>query len=395
MKVALFTGTFFPSFNGVISYTLDVATQLSKNGHTVLWIAPKPSLSYRFRASKYPFKIEFVRSVPLPIYPDFRLTIAVLPNLVNILKSFTPDIVHTNDPLPLSIEGIIAAKILHIPKVITFHTFAMDRDMLKVISQSNIVSLIGKPLSVLNAKYHNLADMVICPSHEAQAELVRHGLTRPNRVIANGVDLSLVKPLSAAQRLFLRKTYGIEKEQPVAIYIGRLSQDKSLPVFFAAWADVCAKLPSARLVIVGGGPMEESLRRIAKEKNIADSVVFAGSMLREEILKKGIYSLGDVFASASAIENQSMAMIEAMASGLPIIGVKKRGTQEIINKTNGMLVPAHRPRMFGQAMIKILTNDSLRHQLHMGALKQSKAYDIQKTTDELVSVYQELVQHNV
>lgn len=393
MRVVLFTGTFFPLFNGVISYTLDVATELSKKGHEVVWIAPKSKSSYRFRASKYPFKVVFARSVPVPIYPDFRLTLPALPQIIATLKSFNPDIVHTNDPTPLSTEGIIAAKILHIPKVITFHTFVMDRDMLKVISQRNIVSLLGKPISVLNAKYHNLADMVICPSHEAQDELVRHGLTRPRRVIANGVDLSLVKPLDAVYRFFLRKTYGIEKKQPVAIYVGRLSQDKSVSVLLDTWVEVHQELPSAWLVIVGGGPMEESLRQIAKEKNIAHSVVFTGSMPREEIFKKGIYSLGDVFVSASTIENQSMAMIEAMASGLPIVGVKKRGTQEIINETNGVLVSARRPRMLGQALIKMLTDDSLRHKLSMGALKQSKAYDIQKTTDELVSVYQMLIEN--
>lgn len=396
MNIAIFTDTFEPQVNGVVSYVVDTATYLVRHGHKVLVVAPRYGRHHPIQLSKYPFKVLLVSSVSTGVYPDLRIPLPNLPKTLSAIRKFRADIVHVNDPFTIAIDGVAAAKILQKPIVVTFHAFLFDKDMLKNVKFEKlikIVSALKNPLSRLNSSFHNLADVVICPSQEAQKELIRYGLTKPSVVIPNGINVAEIQrrhPDVSA----LRRRYGLPHDAQFAVYVGRVAVDKSINVLIRAWKHVVATLPSAHLVIIGFGPMERPLKRLAAQLGITDHVVFLGRIDRADIFKKGLYHVGDIYVSASKIENQSMAMIEAMAHGLPIIGVRRRGTGEIVNGETGILVPPDNPKEFARAVLSVLSHPKNLAKLAEANLAYAKHFDTKVTGKKLVALYQSVYKNH-
>ncbi len=391
MKIAIFIDSFLPQINGVVTHVVDTACELMKKGHRVIIFAPKSEKGKRINLSTYPFKVFFLPSLPAMIYPDYRIAILSLPKIMIELRKFKPDIVHVMDPFTVCSEGIMAAKLTKIPIVITFHTFFMDHDFLKNVKLEGGARLISKPVWKLTAFYHNLADAVICPSVVSQKELESHGLKKPTVVIPNGLNLKEIKNLTIGGKKDLTKTFGIKNGAKTAIYVGRLAADKNLDVLLKSWKLVNKVLPKTKLLIVGDGPKKRHLKNLTKMLGIKESVVFTGPISRDRILKKGIYNLADVFVTASKIENHSLSMLEAMAHGLPLIGVNARGTPELIDDQNGILVETDKSEFIADAMIKLFTDEDLRKKLSKGSLLKIKKYDISQMLNKLEAIYRVLV----
>ncbi len=391
MRIAIFIGGFLPLYNGVVSYVIDIGTELSKRGHTVVVFAPKQKRGVKINISQYPFKVIQFPSFPAIVYPELRFTFPAFPTIVKELRLFHPDVVHTNDPMSICTEGIAAAKLLHIPTVITYHTFLFDKDMMKNLRFGEALFLFKQPLSVLNARYHNIANAVICPSEEAQRELVHYGLQKPSYVINNGINLVSAQAAPLAGLDPLKKELRIVSQTRVAVFTGRLSADKKIDVLISAWPYVIRSFPNAKLLIIGKGPCEDALRQQTQNLGIEQQVIFTGGIAREEIFRDGYYKLAHMFVSASAIENQSVAMIEAMANGLPLICVKMRGTEELIQPAFGMLVSPDNPTALAAAILKVMSQDTLRAAMSKAARLQSMQYDIRVTIRQVEHVYMRVI----
>lgn len=390
MRIAIFTDEFLPQINGVVTYILDTAEELIKRGNEVLIFAPKPRRGYKLNLSKFPFKVILLSSLPALLYPDFRLTVPALPRVLLQLRKFKPDVIHIMDPLTMGTDGIMAAKIRKIPIIITFHTFFMDEDMLSYFKLKKRARLLQTPLWKLTSFYHNLANTVICPSLVSQRELEKHGLKKPAIVVSNGIDLTKTKKLTTKEIEVKRQIYGIKSTERIAIYVGRLAPDKSLDVLLSAWKMVVQKEKDAKLILVGSGPEERKLKELVNDLDLNYKVVFWGSIAREKILTEGIYCLADIFVTASKIENQSLAMLEAMAHSLPLVGVRARGTPELIDETNGLIVEPDKPNDLAQAIIKLLADKKLREKLAKGSWKKVQEFDLKKSVSKLEAVYRVL-----
>lgn len=387
MNIAFFADTFFPQVNGVVTYIVESASELTKRGHRILVFAPKPNGDYNIKPSIFSFQIKYISSISAFIYPDFRFAIPTLPKILFELKRFKVDIIHQQDPFILGSVGIIAAKILHKPVVTTFHTFFADEEMLENVKLGKIASHIERPLWKLMTYYHNLADATICPSIVAQDELIKHGLNKQSMVIPNGIDLSRIKDKKSVQIGLLRKQFSIQPSSKVAIYLGRLAVDKSIDILIESWKLVCAKITDAKLLVIGGGPREDNLKKLTEKIGLSEKIIFTGSIDRNKILSDGILYLGDIFVTASKIENQSYSILEALAHGLPIIAVAMRGNVEIIDKTNGILVPPDKPEKLAESIIGLLSNDKKRKILKNGSLKKAKQFDLVSAINQLERVY--------
>ncbi len=392
MNIAIFSNDFLPLFNGVVSYVLDVAEGLTKKGHKVILFVPRPKRGFKLNLREFPYRIIMVSSVPAMLYPDVRLTIPYLPRILYFLKKYNIQIIHTMEPLTLGTEGIMAAKILQLPIVITFHTFYMDEDMLKHFRVGHRTrKAIKTPLWKLTAYYHNLADAVVCPSIVSQNELERHGLKKSTVLINNGIDLKKIKTLTNQEKVSLREKFGIGKEAMTGLYSGRLSIDKSVDKLIFVWKKVVKENIGAVLVIIGDGPEKLKLMDLVRELNIEKNVLFLGVFPRNEIIKQSLYCLGDIFVTASKIENQSISMLEAMAHGLPIVGVNVRGTPELADSANSIIVEPDDIDGFSKAVIKLFNDEKLRKKLSVGSFKKAEVYNIDNTVKKLEALYRVLI----
>lgn len=390
MHIAIFTDSFLPQINGVVSYVFDTANQLQKRGHQVIIFAPRPRRGIKLNLEQYPFTIKLLPSLPSFLYPDIRFTIPSLPKVLLILKRFKPDVIHVQDPSTVGTEGLTAGKILKVPVAITFHTFFLDEEMFKNLKRGYKLKVFARPLWKLTSYYHNLANAVICPSRVAADELKKHGLHKDTIFINNGIDLSQIKKPSDSKIRSLRIKYHIPSDNQVVINVSRLAPDKSLDVLIKAWRLIKDEVPKTTLVLVGDGPSKGRLQALVEELNLKGSVIFTGKLSREEIIKNQIYYLGELYVTTSKIENQSISMLEAMAHGLPVVGVDARGTPELVDDRNGFLTSPDDPQEFAQAVLKALKNDKLREKMSKGSLEKIKDYDINASTDKLLAVFRVL-----
>ncbi len=391
MNVAFFSDAFLPQINGVVSHVIDTASELSRLGHEVTIFAPKPRRGVNLDLEKYNFRTVLIPSIPAFLYPDWRITVPYLPRLLRLLKKHSIDIIHIHDPFTIGTEGLIAGRISKIPTVITFHTFFLDEEFVKTIKLQKVVSLLKNHLWRLTSAYHNQANMVVCPSQVSQKELMKYGLKVPSIVINNGFDLKQVRRISNVKKNNLRLLYGVGIDDSVGLFVGRLAVDKSIHILIESWQYVCKIIPDAKLLIVGSGPYGNQLKKLVLELHLEGNIIFTGEIAREKILATGFINIADFFITASKIENQSLAIIEAMAHGLPVIGVDMRGIPELIDETCGIIVAPDNPKNLAEAVIYLIRNKNMMKHLGMESRKKAAKFDLPNSVKQLESVYNKLV----
>jgi glycosyltransferase involved in cell wall biosynthesis len=204
-------------------------------------------------------------------------------------------------------------------------------------------------------------------------------------VISNGIEAEKIfgaKP----DKEKLKKKYKLGKFN--IIYVGRIWVEKSLNVVLDSFKLVQEKIPESRLIIVGDGPEKENLVHQTQELGLEKKVVFTGKIEHEKLIKSGIIKVCDIFVTASKTENQPLTVMEAMASSLPIIGVKKLGLIELIkNNENGYLARPDDPKDISKYIIKLFQDKRLREKMGKKSLNLIKKHSIKKTGDRLEKLY--------
>jgi sugar transferase (PEP-CTERM/EpsH1 system associated) len=230
-------------------------------------------------------------------------------------------------------------------------------------------------------------DEWVTVSADRQQELAeRTGLPREHiHVLANGVDTSRFSP--TADKRAVRTTLGLEVDRPAIVCVSRLAPEKDLPTLLRAFAIVRQTLPTAELWFVGYGPEQIKLEVIARDIGITDNVRFFGQRSDTETLLQA----ADVFALSSLSEGLSVALIEAAATGLPIVATDVGGNYEIVQAPHGgRLVPVGQPDAMAKALLEILTNDALRQEISHAARQHAVAkFWVEQMVDGYLALYEQ------
>jgi len=204
------------------------------------------------------------------------------------------------------------------------------------------------------------------------------------KVLHNPVDRSVFRAPADAEKAAARRDLGIGSEERVAVFVGRLDQLKGVDVLLAAWSQVRQRVPDARLIIVGGGPLETSLQ----DGSLHPSVMVTGH--RENVLP--FLWAADLSVMASRHEGLPLAVLEAMATGLPVVATRVGGLPEIIQDGhNGALVPSEDPAALAESLVHLLANDAQRHRLAQGADSTAREHDLTEYAERLETIYRTLV----
>ena len=236
------------------------------------------------------------------------------------------------------------------------------------------------------AFYYNRCDAVFCPSKVLANELLEYKLKVPIHVISNPMDLDLFS--SNKSKETLRKKFGFVK--PTIIHWGRLSYAKSVDVLFKAFAQIRSEGMSAHLLIIGDGPDRQKLEFLCKKLGLEEDVEFTG-MLRGPDLTERV-AASDFFASASTTETQGLVFLEAMAMGLPVVGVNAGGVPEYVtNNQNGLIVESGNVKAVADAMRVLIEQPELRRRLGINAQESVKKYGADAIIEKFEKIYQELI----
>ena len=387
MRIAYFTDT-FSYINGINTSIINFSTGLAQNSHQVMIFAPEGNSVNRTQLDRR-VKVELVSSVTLDrLYPNFQVAKPQIPKTFRKIRDFAPDIIHFHTPFIMGAEAMIYAKLLKKPLIGTFHGYFMEPEYMKVIKMDRFekgANFLGRFLWKYNNFFYNRCDVVISPSRHSSHDLRQHGLKKSVQIVYNPVDLKLIKFSPAHQVDKLKKKYWLGDK--VVVYVGRLSQEKSLNILVLAFQKVLASIPDAQLLLIGSGPIERELRDLTIGLGIERNVIFTGEINHHDLLTKGYYQLGKMFVSTSTSECQPMTIIEAIAFGLPIVCAKARGNIEMI-KGNGILCRGGDINGFSRMIVRCLRNEKLRMKLSHASTALIQQYALDKVAHQLQDIYQ-------
>lgn len=318
MRIALFTETFLPKFDGIVTRLSHTVDYLQRHGNQVIVFAPDGGIT-EYKGAK----VYGVSGFPLPLYPELKLALP-RPAIGHALDAFRPDIIHVVNPAVLGVAGLYYAKTHKLPLVASYHTH-----LPQYLQHYGLGMLEGLLWDLLKTA-HNQARINLCTSTAMMQELSAHGIERV-ALWQRGVDTELFHPTNASQEMRIRLSQG-HPESPLLLYVGRLGAEKEIERIKA----VLAAIPQARLALVGDGP-----HRVALEKHFAGTPThFVGYLTGKELASA--FASADAFIFPSRTETLGLVLLEAMAAGCPVVAAKSGGIPDIVSSgVNGYLFDAH------------------------------------------------------
>lgn len=320
MRIAFFTETFLPKTDGIVTTLCQTIRQLRGLGHEVIIFAPEGGIA-EFES----FRVVGMKSRAFPLYPELRLAFPRA-SMRKVLTEFKPDILHVADPALLGIAGLYygggrEGGALRLPLVVAYHT-----DLPKYLHYYGLGFLEPYVWKILRVR-HNRATINLCTSELMVRQLKQHQI-EPVELWPGGVDTDLFRPCRRSAEMRFRLTEG-KPDSPLLLYVGRLSAEKNLE----SLRSLLQAFPGVRLALVGDGPQRKSL-----EKHFAGLPVFFAGFLHKEELASA-YASSDTFVMPSRTETLGLVVLEAMASGLPVVAARAGGIPETIEDgVNGYLV---------------------------------------------------------
>ena len=377
------TDTYPPQVNGVSVVTGLAVAGLRKRGWRVAVIAPRyprdPQIGVRQFVNDFgtPDLHVEIPSIPFPPYPDIRLAAPAYGRIAETIRAFEPDLVHCATEFMIGYLGEKAALRADLPLVTSYHTdFAR-------YTEAYGAPRLRRTVSNYIARFHRRASRTYTPSAAARADLLALGV-EDVEVWGRTIDIRAFCPDRFDP--LLRLVNGWEKKF-VLLHVGRLAAEKGVHRILEAFAIARALLPagSLQLVIAGGGPEEAALRRAA-----SPDVTFLGVLDRERVLPQ-LYASADAFVLTSLTETLGLVVLEAMASGLPVIATPAGGVAEHLRHgENGLAYPPGDVREMAHAMVRLVMNPDLRDSLALGARQTAERLNWEGELDRLDTSYREI-----
>jgi len=330
MNIGIFTDAYYPQVSGVVTSTLILKNELIKLGHSVTIITvTHPDVEEEEGIMRLP-------SIPFFLLPSQRVGMIYSRKIMIKIKKLDLDIIHTQTEFSVGLFGRIVAKKLDIPVVHTYHT--MYEDYIHYVSRGIMLKPASQFAKKISKLYCRDCSAIIVPTVKVKDALQQYGLMRHIDVIPTGVDIEPFKRSNYNEDLINdeKKSFGIEENQPVVLFIGRLAKEKSVDIIINSMKELIVKIPNCKLLVVGDGPERENLELQVKELDIEKSVIFTGEKPWAEIGR--YYQMGNVFVGASLTETQGLTVTEAMAAQIPVVAKYDKNLDDLIqDKINGRI----------------------------------------------------------
>jgi len=386
MKILIAADLNYPVINGVSTFTRNLARGLAGRGHDVLVIAPS-QIGKRYKEVDENYVVTRTLSVPFPLYQNIRVSLTPMREVKKIIDEFEPDIIHIQMLMWVGQAAMKYGNKVGIPIVSTNH--AMPENLMDNLK---LLAPLARPINYMlrdyGRRFHSKADYVTMPTQSAiNMFKIAEKMTVPMRAISNGIDLSRFTTNKAPKYIY--DSYPIPRNVPVITYVGRCDAEKHISVLVKAFYRTL-QTTKAHLVIVGDGSDADNLKWLVRELGIAESVTFTGRVPEEDLAP--LHQVGTIFAMPSPMELQSIATLEAMASGKPVVAVDAGALKELCqNDVNGYLCEQDNDEQMGDALTKILGDADLQKRFSNQSLAIARENNLDNTLDEFIAIYNNLI----
>ncbi|MGA7522781.1 MAG: glycosyltransferase [Acidobacteriaceae bacterium] len=369
MKIAMVTETFLPKIDGIVTMISETVACLRARGDEVLILAPAGG-----PAELHGARVIGLPSSPFPFYPELRVA-APRAAMRRHIQEFQPDVLHLFEPSLLGIGGIYYAQVLHIPLVISYHT-----NLPAYLHYYRLGFLQSATWKLMRIR-HGRADLNLCTSTPMMEELAQHNIDRL-ALWERAVDAERFHPSRRSDEMRCTLTQG-EPQKPLLLFVGRLCAEKNIGSLRA----VLETIPDLRLAIVGDGPMRGEL-----ETHFRNTPAHFPGYLRGEALAAAFAS-SDLFVMPSETETLGLVLLEAMASGCPVVACRAGGIPDAVEDgVTGFLYEPGEPGLV-ETVRRVLASPEERASVRTRARAEAERLGWQQATDLLRLQYQQAIDH--
>lgn len=312
MRIGLFTDTYTPDINGVVSSIVTLQKELEKNGHDVYVIT-----NHKAAKMKKDGNVLRLPGLELKWLYGYKLSTPYHFSAKEEIRKMNLDVIHVHTEFGVGMFGRIVAKYLNVPVVTTYHTMYEDyTHYINRFELEEVDRVSKKMVSAFSRMISDSAQAVISPSQKTKETLEKYGVKTPIYIIPTGLNFEKFnrENIDMDKVAQIRQQYGIQENDQVVVFVGRIAKEKSIDIPIEGFRYV--KNPNAKLMIVGGGPQLSELKDMVKKYQLEDKVIFTDKKTRDEVPL--YYACADCFVSASLTETQGMTYIESLACELPV-----------------------------------------------------------------------------
>jgi glycosyltransferase involved in cell wall biosynthesis len=376
MRIGMMADAYKPHISGVTNYIALNKQYLERLSHQV-YVFTFGGLDYRDEEAN------IYRSPGVPLTDSgYHVGLGYTRRARKML--YTMEIVHLHHPFLSGSLALSYCKPRGIPIVCTNHT---RYDLYARVYLPYLPHEIAeKILQAYLPAFYRACDLVIAPSEGMRKVMERQGVDVPIEVIPNGVDLT---PFQYVNQPINRAELGLRPEDVILVFVGRVGREKNLSFLLEAFAATADVVDNAKLMIIGSGPERDHLAKWVNEKGMASRVRFTGFIPYEQLPR--YLAIADIFVTASVTEVHPLTLIEAMASGLPVLGIVSPGVSDTVQDGVTGLLASDDLTMFTTQMVKMVTEHEQRRSMGVQARQVAQAYAIERTAQILLSHYQRLV----
>lgn len=377
MRIGMMADVYTPHVSGITNYIALNKRSLEKMGHEVF--------VFTFGDLDHPGdEPTVIRSPGLPILETgYYISLGYAPEARRLVR--TMDIVHVHHPFLSGSMALRYCRPRGIPIVFTNHT---RYDLYAQVYLPALPGVIGETaLEAYLPSFCRSCDLVVAPSAGIRDVLIRFGVESFIDVVPNGVDLL---PFRQVSQPVDRAEYGFSQSDVVLIYTGRLGPEKNLRFLLRSFAGAAQAFGNLSLLLVGDGPDRDNLEDRVRHMKIAARVRFTGMVPYADIPR--YLAMADAFVTASVTEVHPFSVIEAMAAGLPVLGIQSPGVGDIVEDgVTGFLIQEEDLAAYTAKMARMISEPENRRSMGERARDAASSYSIELTTRMMVDRYQKVV----
>ena len=390
MKIAYISQSYPPMISGAAIVAHRLAEGMAIRGHSIFVLAASDQ-GKAYTTEDENCRVVRLDSLPNPKRANQYFVPGSFNKIIQQIEDFHPDIVHIHDVLSMGAAGLRAARRNRIPAVATIHqlpwfvcAYLPDLPKLK--------HSIERILWAYSRWLNNQCETMIVPTRTISETILKQGGFKTID-ISNGVDLGRFRPKSKSSREAnsLYRLLGFDPAIPIILHVGRLDVEKQVDLVLQAGAEVLKQM-DAQILVVGDGECRKELIELANDLGISDRCKFPGFLDPVDEIP-AVYQIASVFTTASEIETQGLVLLEAMASGLPVVAVKATCIPEvIINNINGILARPGDIGAISTGLVDILSNPTRAGQMGKIGRLVAERHSIEKSMNQHEDLYQSTVE---
>ena len=377
LRVAVFSNAYKPTISGVVTSLSLFRQGLIARGHHVHIFTPEVE-GYE---DEEPYVYRFPAFLDLTREFDVSLALPLKRTMLHTIKGIKPHLIHSHHPHLLGDLAARYAEDLNLPLVFTVHARFDEFVRHQVPLFADLASHVAR--NMVQEQLDHCSQIIVPTPSIRQLVYEDYHVDVPVTILPTPIDLMRFNDLNPAR---ICRRYHLEGQQ-VLLYVGRMSREKGLEFLIDAFAHIAERNPKTVLMLVGRGPHVKAVQELVQSLRIQDRVIFIGAVPNEKV--PHFMAAADLFVFPSRLETQGLVLIEAMATGTPVVALHATGSDDVMADTGAGVLVQPDEVAFAETILGMLADPERLAVMGRAAHQAAQRYSVPALTEQLLRVYEQ------